>query len=260
MPVSKPIAAPADPVAPAKPVAVITGASRGIGRAVAVELAATHAVVGTFRGNAEAARALREETGAETLRMDAASAADRAALVRFVRERHGRIDLLVNNAGMAPRERRDILEATEESFAEVLDANLKGPYFLTQAAAKLMHTGGGGRIVFVTSISAYASSTARGEYCVSKAGLSMAVKLFADRLAADGIGVFEIRPGIIQTDMIAAVRGKYEKLAEEGLLPQGRLGTPADVAAAVRAVADGRLDYSTGQVLNVDGGFHLRTL
>ena len=260
MPVSKPIAAPADSAAPAKPVAVITGASRGIGRAVAVELAATHAVVGTFRGNAEAARALREETGAETLRMDAASAADRAALVRFVRERHGRIDLLVNNAGMAPRERRDILEATEESFAEVLDANLKGPYFLTQAAAKLMRAAGGGRIVFVTSISAYASSTARGEYCVSKAGLSMAVKLFADRLAADGIGVFEIRPGIIQTDMIAAVRGKYEKLAEEGLLPQGRLGTPADVAAAVRAVADGRLDYSTGQVLNVDGGFHLRTL
>lgn len=260
MPVSKPIAAPADPAAAAKPVAVITGASRGIGRAVAVELAATHAVVGTFRGNAEAARALREETGAETLRMDAASAADRAALVRFVRERHGRIDLLVNNAGMAPRERRDILEATEESFAEVLDANLKGPYFLTQAAAKLMRAGDGGRIVFVTSISAYASSTARGEYCVSKAGLSMAVKLFADRLAADGIGVFEIRPGIIQTDMIAAVRGKYEKLAEEGLLPQGRLGTPADVAAAVRAVADGRLDYSTGQVLNVDGGFHLRTL
>lgn len=260
MPVSKPIAASADPAAPAKPVAVVTGASRGIGRAVAVELAATHSVVGTFRGNAEAARALREETGAETVRMDAASAADRAALVRFVRERHGRIDLLVNNAGMAPRERRDILEATEESFAEVLDANLKGPYFLTQAAAKLMRAGGGGRIVFVTSISAYASSTARGEYCVSKAGLSMAVKLFADRLAADGIGVFEIRPGIIQTDMIAAVRGKYEKLAEEGLLPQGRLGTPADVAAAVRAVADGRLDYSTGQVLNVDGGFHLRTL
>lgn len=260
MPVSKPIAAPADPAAPAKPVAVVTGASRGIGRAVAGELAATHSVVGTFRGNAEAARALRKETGAETVRMDAASAADRAALVRFVRERHGRIDLLVNNAGMAPRERRDILEATEESFAEVLDANLKGPYFLTQAAAKLMRAGGGGRIVFVTSISAYASSTARGEYCVSKAGLSMAVKLFADRLAADGIGVFEIRPGIIQTDMIAAVRGKYEKLAEEGLLPQGRLGTPADVAAAVRAVADGRLDYSTGQVLNVDGGFHLRTL
>lgn len=260
MPVSKPIAAPADPTAPAKPVAVVTGASRGIGRAIAVELAATHAVVGTFRGNAEAARALREETGAETLRMDAASAADRAALVRFVRERHGRLDLLVNNAGMAPRERRDILEATEESFTEVLDANLKGPYFLTQAAAKLMRAAGRGRIVFVTSISAYASSTARGEYCVSKAGLSMAVKLFADRLAADGIGVFEIRPGIIQTDMIAAVRGKYEKLAEEGLLPQGRLGTPADVAAAVRAVADGRLDYSTGQVLNVDGGFHLRTL
>ena len=244
-----------------QPIALVTGASRGIGRGIAVELAKTHAVIGTFRGNAEAARTLRAETGAETFQMDVASAADRAALMQFVRERYGRIDLLVNNAGIAPRERRDILEATEESFSEVLETNLKGPYFLTQAAANLMRgQGGGGRIVFVTSISAYASSTARGEYCVSKAGLSMAVSLFADRLAADGIGVFEIRPGIVQTDMIAAVRGKYEKLAEEGLLPQGRLGTPADVAAAARAIADGRLDYSTGQILNVDGGFHLRTL
>ena len=119
---------------------------------------------------------------------------------------------------------------------------------------------GKGRIVFVTSISAYTSSTNRGEYCVSKAGLSMTVQLFADRLAAEGIGVYEIRPGIIQTDMIAKVKGKYEKLAEEGLLPQGRLGLPEDIAAAVRAIAEGRLDYSTGQVLDVDGGFHLRRL
>ncbi len=243
-----------------KPVALVTGASRGIGRGIAVDLAKTHTVIGTFRGNVEAARTLREQTGAETFQMDLASSADRSALMHFVREEFGRVDLLVNNAGIAPRERRDILDATEESFCEVLDTNLKGPYFLTQAVAKLMREKGGGRVVFVTSISAYTSSTARGEYCVSKAGLSMAVSLFADRLAADGIGVFEIRPGIIQTDMIAAVRGKYEKLAEDGLLPQGRLGTPEDVAAAVRAIADGNLDYSTGQVLNVDGGFHLRTL
>lgn len=243
-----------------KPVALVTGASRGIGRGIAVDLAKTHTVIGTFRGNVEAARTLREESGAETFQMDLVSAADRAALMRFVRKEYGRVDLLVNNAGIAPRERRDILDATEESFSEVLDTNLKGPYFLTQAVAKLMREKGSGRIVFVTSISAYTSSTARGEYCVSKAGLSMAVSLFADRLAADGIGVFEIRPGIIQTDMIAAVRDKYEKLAKDGLLPQGRLGTPDDVAAAVRTIADGKLDYSTGQVLNVDGGFHLRTL
>lgn len=243
-----------------KPIALVTGAGRGIGRGIAVELAKTHTVVGAFRSNTETARTLREETGAETFQMDISSAPDRAALIEFVRERHGRIDLLVNNAGVAPRQRRDILEATEESFAEVLDINLKGPYFLTQQAANLMLRRGSGRIVFVTSISAYTSSTARGEYCVSKAGLSMAVSLFADRLAAAGIGVFEIRPGIIQTDMIAAVRGKYEKLAAEGLLPQGRLGTPEDVAAAVRAIADGNLDYATGQVLNIDGGFHLRTL
>ncbi len=254
------LSTPLSPFPNDKPTALVTGASRGIGRGIAVELAKTHAVIGTFRSNAEAARTLREETDAVTFQMDVASASDRAALMQCVRERYNRIDLLVNNAGMAPHERRDILEASEESFSEVLDVNLKGPYFLTQAAANLMRGQRSGRIVFVTSISSYTSSTARGEYCVSKAGLSMAVSLFADRLAADGIGVFEIRPGIIQTDMIAAVRGNYEKLAEEGLLPQGRLGTSEDVAAAVRAIADGKLDYSTGQILNVDGGFHLRTL
>ncbi|MYA79052.1 MAG: SDR family oxidoreductase, partial [Acidobacteriia bacterium] len=167
---------------------------------------------------------------------------------------------LVNNAGMAPRERRDLLEATEESFDEVLDANLKGPYFLTQAAARWMQQNGSGRIVFISSISAYTSSPNRGEYCVSKAGLSMAVALFADRLAADGITVFEIRPGIIRTDMVAPVLAKYEKLAAEGLLPQNRLGTPEDIARAVRSIADGHWDYATGQAFDVDGGFHLRRL
>ncbi len=152
------------------------------------------------------------------------------------------------------------MEATEESFDHVLGTNLKGPYFLTQSAARTMRHQGSGRIVFVTSISSYTSSTNRGEYCVSKAGLGMTVQLFADRLAAEGVNVYEIRPGIIQTDMIAKVKGKYEKLAEEGLLPQGRLGLPQDIAKAVRAIADGLLDYSTGQVLDVDGGFHLRRL
>lgn len=243
-----------------KPIAVVTGGSRGIGRGIAAELARDHQVVATYRGNEAAAREMAAETGAEILKVDIGSSEDRGALIAFCEEKFGRIDLLVNNAGIAPRERLDLLEASEESFDEVVGTNLKGPYFLTQAAGRLMVKQGSGRVVFVTSISSYASSTNRGEYCVSKAGLSMAVQLFADRLAGDGVGVFEIRPGIIQTDMIAAVKGKYEKLAEEGLLPQGRLGLPEDIAKAVRAIADGLLDYSTGQVLDVDGGFHLRRL
>jgi NAD(P)-dependent dehydrogenase (short-subunit alcohol dehydrogenase family) len=243
-----------------RPVAIVTGGSRGIGRAIAGDLARTHRVIATYRGREDAARSLQEETGAEIFKMDLARREDREGLLAFCREKFGRLDLLVNNAGMAPRERRDLLEATEESFDEVLNANLKGPYFLTQAAARWMKENGAGRVVFVTSISAYTSSPNRGEYCVSKAGLSMAVKLFADRLAGDGVTVFEIRPGIILTDMVAPVVSKYEKLVADGLLPQNRLGTPQDIARAVRAIAEGGLDYSTGQVLDVDGGFHLRRL
>ncbi len=247
-------------MASAKRVAVVTGASRGIGRAIALELSRTHRVLGTYRSNVAAAESLQRECGAAIFQLDVAARSDRTALMRFAREEYGRIDLLVNNAGMAPRERRDILEATEESFTEVLATNLRGPYFLTQAASALMRESGGGRIVFITSISAYAASVNRGEYCISKAGLSMAAQLFASRLASEGIGVFEIRPGIIETDMVAPVLAKYRKLAAEGLLPQGRLGQPEDVARAVRAIADGQLDYSAGQVLDVDGGFRLRTL
>ena len=241
-------------------VALVTGASRGIGREIAIDLARTHRVIGTYRGNLAAAGSLREACGAEIFRMDVASKVDRKALMALVRNEYGRLDLLVNNAGMAPRERNDILDASEESFEEVLSTNLRGPYFLTQDAANLMLQRGAGRIVFVTSISSYAASTNRGEYCVSKAGLSMAAQLYASRLAADGIGVFEVRPGIIETDMVAAVLDKYKRLAQEGLLPQGRLGRPGDVARVVRAIADGTLDYSAGQVIDVDGGFRLRTL
>ena len=241
-------------------VALVTGASRGIGRAVAIELARTHRVIGTYRGNLAAAESLRDSCGAEIFQMDVASKADRADLMAFVRKEYGRLDLLVNNAGMAPRERNDILEASEESFEEVLSTNLQGPYFLTQDAARLMMPSRSGRIVFVTSISSYTASTNRGEYCISKAGLSMAAQLYASRLAAEGIGVFEVRPGIIETDMVAPVLEKYQRLAEEGLLPQGRLGKPEDIALVVRAIADGSLDYSAGQVIDVDGGFHLRTL
>jgi 3-oxoacyl-[acyl-carrier protein] reductase len=243
-----------------QPTAIVTGASRGIGRAIATELARSHRVIATYRGRRDAAESLKAETGAEIFQCDVSSPKDRAALIAFAKERFGKLDLLVNNAGMAPRERRDILEATEESFDEVLGTNLKGPYFLTQSAARWMVETGEARIVFITSISAYTASVNRGEYCISKAGLSMAVALYSVRLASLGIKVFEIRPGVVRTDMIAAVEKIYEEKIAAGLLPQRRMGEGSDVARTVRAVADGLLDYSTGQVLNVDGGFHLRTL
>lgn len=243
-----------------KPVAIITGASRGIGRAIAEELSRTHTVVATYLGRQDAAESLADATGAVPFRCDISSAADRAAVIAFTFGRFGQIDMLVNNAGIAPRERRDVFEATEDSFDELIATNLKGPHFLTQLAARHMVDRGSGRIVFVTSISSYTASVNRAEYCISKAGLSMSAAVWAQRLAADGIGVFEIRPGIVRTDMIAAVERAYDEKIAAGLLPQRRMGEGADVARTVRAIAEGLLDYSTGQVLNVDGGFHLRSL
>jgi NAD(P)-dependent dehydrogenase (short-subunit alcohol dehydrogenase family) len=243
-----------------KPVALVTGASRGIGRAIAIELSSTHHVLATYRGRKDAADSLRDETGAEIFPCDLGSGDDRLALLAFARERFEQIDLLVNNAGMAPRERRDVLDATEESFDELIAVNLKGPHFLTQHAARSMIARGRGRIVFITSISAYTASVNRGEYCISKAGLSMSAALWAARLAPHNIGVFEIRPGIIRTDMISAVEDVYEKRIADGMLPQRRMGEGRDVARVVRSIAEGSLDYSTGQVINVDGGFHIRTL
>ncbi len=244
-----------------KPVAIVTGASRGIGRGIAEELSRTHQVVATYRGRVDAAESLAAATGAAIIQSDISSRADREALIAFAVEKFGRIALLVNNAGMAPRERRDIVDATEESFDELIATNLKGPHFLTQLAARqMLKQGGPGRIVFITSISSYTASVNRGEYCISKAGLSMSVALWAARLAEHGIGVFEIRPGVIRTDMISAVEKVYEEKIAGGLLPQRRMGEASDIGRAVRAVADGLLDYSTGQVINADGGFHLRTL
>lgn len=243
-----------------KPTAIVTGGSRGIGRAIATELAKTHAVIATYRGRQDAAESLRDETGCEIFQCDIGSRTDREALVAFARGRFEKLDVLVNNAGMAPRERRDLLDATEESFDELITTNLKGPHFLTQQAARWMTVHGDGRIVFVTSISSYTASVNRGEYCISKAALSMTVALYAQRLAEVGIKVFEIRPGIIRTDMIAKVEKAYDEKIAAGLLPQRRMGEGSDVAKAVRAIADGLLDYSTGQILNVDGGFSLRTL
>jgi 3-oxoacyl-[acyl-carrier protein] reductase len=243
-----------------KPVAIVTGASRGIGRAVAEELASDHQIIATYKGRRDAAESLAAATGAAIVQCDVGLAEDRKRLVDFAIGTYGQIDLLVNNAGMAPRERRDLLEATEESFDELIGTNLKGPYFLTQAVARHMNEKGSGRIVFVTSISAYTASVNRGEYCISKAGLAMAAQLWATRMAATGVKVFEVRPGIIRTDMISAVESVYDEKIKAGLLPQRRMGEGSDIAKAVRALASGLLDYSTGQVLNVDGGFHLRSL
>lgn len=255
-----------------KPVALVTGAGRGIGRAIALELAeAGYAVVANYRQSAEAAASLQRAVAGrggscELARGDVAVAEDRAAMLDFCRQRMGRLDMLVNNAGVAPEKRLDVLEATEESFDRVLGINLKGPYFLTQAAARWMleQIGAGtlavGRIVFITSVSAFASSTNRGEYCISKAGLSMAAAVWAHRLAGAGVVVFEVRPGIIDTDMVAKVKEDYDRRIAGGLIPQQRWGHPEDVARAVRAIAEGRLDYSTGTVLDVSGGFQLPRL
>ncbi len=243
-----------------QPIALITGGSRGIGRAIAEELASTHRVVATYRDRRDAAESLHTATGADVIRCDITSTTDRRVLVEYIRGRYHRLDLLVNNAGIGPRERRDLLEASEESFDELVATNLKGPHFLTREVARWMIEQASGRIVFITSVSAYAASVNRGEYCISKAGLSMSAVLWAQRLGPHGVRVFEIRPGIIRTDMIAPAEAAYEKRIRDGLLPLGRMGEPVDVARAVRAIAAGLLDYSTGQVIDIDGGFHLRSL
>lgn len=243
-----------------EPVAIVTGGSRGIGKGIVAELVKTHRVVATYNANREAAEETARQTGAVILPCRLNDLASCDELASEVEKRFGAVDLLVNNAGMAPRQREDILQATPESFEEVLRTNLKGPYFLTQRLARGMLGKGTGRIVFVSSISSFTASVNRGDYCISKAALSMAVKLFAARLAPHGIGVFEIQPGIIRTDMIAAVASAYEEKIANGLLPQRRMGLPSDIASVVRSVAEGHLDYCTGQVIHADGGFHLRTL
>ena len=196
---------------------------------------------------------------------DLACADDRLRLVSSATEKFGQIDALVNVAGVAPLERRDLLEMTEESYDRVMDINTKGTLFLTQAIARSMinnepQNGIRGYICNISSLSAYTSSVSRGEYCISKAGVSMITKLFADRLAEFGIPVNEVRPGIIATDMTSKVKGKYDTLIEGGLLPIARWGEPQDIADAVFALCSGALPYVTGQSLDVDGGFHLRRL
>jgi len=258
-------------------VALVTGSGSGIGRQVAIDLAregyrvilnsrsADPAV--TASGAYEVRQAIIGAGGqADVVRADVGSPEGRQAILDWIDSEAGRLDLLVNNAGVAPAERRDILEASEEEFERVIRINVRGPYFLTQQIARRMiHWRGEGRvaqprIAFVTSISAYTTSTSRGEYCVAKAGLSMAAKLFADRLAGEGIPVIEIRPGVIDTPMIAPVRAQYEQRAREGLIPARRLGQPSDVSRVVCAFARGDLDYSTGSAIEVSGGFNLHRL
>jgi NAD(P)-dependent dehydrogenase (short-subunit alcohol dehydrogenase family) len=252
--------------------ALITGASRGIGRGIALTLAQAGWQVGiNFRsGQAAADETLTQvnNLGANGLLLpaDVASASAREAMVDIFLERFGRIDLLVNNAGMAPRVRTGLLDVTEESYDEVLAVNLKAPFFLSQRVAREMitqvQTGilANPSIINMGSISAYTVSLTRGEYCVAKAGLGMVTALFAARLAEFGIRVYELRPGIIETDMTGPAKDHYNHLIAEGLTPIRRWGQPDDVARAVLAIAENRLPFSTGEVINIDGGFHLRIL
>ena len=238
--------------------AMITGVAGGIGGACAgLLLKNGFSVVGMD----VAERSPEFEGDFTYFRGDLSSREDRAAFLSLALKKHGSVDVLLNVAGVAPKVRRDILEMTEESYDFVMGINTKGTFFLTQSVAnEMIKAGRGGAIVNVSSMSAYTSSTSRGEYCISKAGVSMITSLFADRLAEYGIAVNEVRPGIIMTGMTGAVKDKYDKLIGEGLLPVARWGRPEDVAAAMLALADGSLPYVTGQSVDVDGGFHIRRL
>jgi NAD(P)-dependent dehydrogenase (short-subunit alcohol dehydrogenase family) len=262
-------------------VALITGASRGIGRGIALELAKVGCdLVINCASNLPAAQQTAADcvslarTGGKSIRAEVCQAdigkrEDRRKLIEFTKTTFGRLDLLVNNAGVAPETRADILDTSEESFDRLININVKGPYFLTQLAAKWMidqrRTGVPPapfqpKIITISSISAYTASTNRGDYCIAKAALSMLTPLYAVRLAEHGINVYEIRPGIIATDMTGPVKEKYDKLIDEGLTPIKRWGTPEDVGKAVAAIALDLLPFSTGEVINVDGGFHVRRL
>jgi 3-oxoacyl-[acyl-carrier protein] reductase len=273
--------------------ALITGASRGIGRGIALELAKVgFDLVVNYASNTKAAqqtaadcvdvgRTAGKMIRAEICQADISRPDERRKLVEFAKSEFRRLDLLVNNAGVAPEVRADILDATEESFDRLISINVKGPYFLTQLAARWMIARVGRlrvapprkgplapgtgptyrpKIITISSISSYTASVNRGDYCISKAALSMLTPLFATRLAKWGINVYEIRPGIIATDMTKSVAGKYDQLIREGFTPIERWGTPEDVGKAVVAIAQDLLPFSTGEVINVDGGFHLRRL
>lgn len=255
-----------------KKVALVTGGSRGIGFGIAAQLAADgfNLAVNGVRSATDAAEALDTLMGFghEVIycRGNISSSADQENMLREVEAHYGRLDVLINNAGIAPKVRNDVLHTTEESFDDVVSTNLKGTFFLTQKAANWMimqkkkDSEFQGCIINITSISATVASVNRSEYCISKAGLSMVTQLFAVRLGEYNIPVFEVRPGVIRTDMTAGVKEKYDKLIEEGLCVQKRWGTPEDVGKVVASLAGGRFVYSTGQVILVDGGLTLPRL
>lgn len=255
-------------------VALVTGGSRGIGRAICIELAqAGYAILINFNENLDAATDTRQRVEAlgvpaDICQSDITAASHRDLLVQYTMEHFGRIDMLVNNAGIAPAVRKDILETDQDSFDRILAANLRAPYFLTQTVAREMisliqntsihHAA----IVNISSLRSYTTAKNYGEYCVSKAGLSMVTKLFAARLAEFGINVYEISPGLIETDMTSeeSVRNHYNAKLATGLLPINRWGQAEEVALAVGAIARGQFPFSTGTVFHVDGGWHLREL
>ncbi|MHC4872327.1 MAG: 3-ketoacyl-ACP reductase [Planctomycetota bacterium] len=252
-------------------VALITGASRGIGKGIALEVAkAGYKIVvnatSKERGQDTVDTICSSGGEAWSIGADISDASARDAMVFEIMEKEGRIDLLVNNAGVAPNVRADILEADEESFDRLININLKGPYFLSQLVANEMIKccekleNYAPAIINISSISAYTASPNRGDYCISKAGIGMMTKLFASRLAEYGINVYEIRPGIIATDMTSAVTEKYDKLINDGLTPIKRWGSPEDIGRAVASIAKGDFPFSTGEIINVDGGFHLQVL
>jgi len=253
-------------------VALVTGASRGIGKAITLALAQSGLdVVINYASQLGAAEQVQKESTrlgvrAELLQADISQTANHASVMEWLNEKFGRLDVLVNNAGVAPKVREDMLIASEESFDRLVNINLRGPYFLTQRLSRWMVDlrrtlpDYSPVIVNISSVSAYASSPNRADYCITKAGIAMMTQLYAHRLAEFGIPVFEVRPGIIETDMTAGVKEKYDRLIADGLTPIPRWGKPEDVAKAVTAIAQGSFPFSTGEVLNVDGGFHMRRL
>jgi len=256
-----------------KPVAVITGASRGIGRAVSIALAAEGYDIAAIARSVDSEG--MEILGAEVekrgsqffpIGLDISCTFCQKEVVSNILDRYGRIDVLINNAGVAPLLRNDILDMTEESYERVMNINLKGPVFFAQKIAREMIwlkqqvKNYNPVIVFVTSVSAKMSSTNRTEYCLSKAGLSMATTVFADRLSKEDILVFEVRPGVIQTDMTAKIKDKYDKLISEGLVPQKRWGLPEEIGKAVASLSRGDWNFSTGMVFEISGGLNIRKL
>lgn len=253
-----------------KPVAVITGASRGIGRSVAIALASEGYDIAAIARSVDSEGmenlcAEVEKIGAQffPIGLDISCTSCHPEVVSNILERYGRIDVLINNAGVAPLQRDDVLVMTEESYDRVMNINLKGPVFFAQKIAKEMIwlkqqiSDYKPVIIFMTSVSAVRSSTNRAEYCISKSGLSMASTVFADRLSQEGILVFEVRPGVIQTDMTTKIRDKYDKLIHEGLIPQKRWGMPEDIGKAVASISRGDWSFSTGMVFEISGGLNI---